>query len=119
VVVKERNNMDFKELTNKVENFGKSHPVYWSNALAGEVGELGELINILLIHYKMFIKTGNLCNTLKKLERDNILNRLAFKEEMADIFIYLALTADVLNLDLERAILDKLEVIKERREKVT
>lgn len=107
--------MDFKELCAKIENFGKDHPTYWSNALAGEVGEFGELVIALFNYTKMSVKTGSLCNLLKKVERDNILNRRAFQDEVADIFIYLALTARTFNLDLEKAILDKLEIIKERR----
>jgi NTP pyrophosphatase (non-canonical NTP hydrolase) len=110
--------MDIKELTNKIEIFGKDHPTYWSNALAGEVGEFGELVIALFNYTKLSVKTGSLCNLLKKVERDNILNKRAFADEMADMFIYLALLAKTFNLDLEKVVLDKLEVIKEKRKNV-
>jgi NTP pyrophosphatase (non-canonical NTP hydrolase) len=86
--------------------------------LAGEVGEFGELIISLFNYTRLSVKTGSLCNLLKKVEPDNILNTRAFKDEIADIFIYLALTARTFNLDLEKAILDKLEVVKNRRNSV-
>ena len=87
---------DFKEITKKIENFGKNHASYWGCALAGEVGEA--------------------CNLIKKHEKDGLEIKELLKEELADIFIYLELTARFFNIDLEKAILDKIEVVKGRRE---
>ena len=36
-------------------------------------------------------------------------------KELADIFIYTSLTADYFGIDLERAIMEKIEIVKERR----
>lgn len=110
--------MDFKELMAKIENFGKNELIYWSNALAGEVGELCNLV-------KKFYRDRYNLNELSEgfgllgilLENRNEDLYEGMKEELADIFIYIALTArDILKIDLEAAILGKLEVIKERRE---
>jgi NTP pyrophosphatase (non-canonical NTP hydrolase) len=87
--------MDFKEITNKIENFGKEYASYWGCALAGEVGEA--------------------CNLIKKMERDNLEIKDNLKEELADIFIYTELLAQYFGIDLEKEILKKLEVIEKRR----
>lgn len=92
--------MDFKKIEMKIENFGKNHYSYWGNALAGETGEL--------------------CNIIKKIERDNIdpdKFQNEIKEELADVFIYTALIARVFHIDLEQSILEKLKIIEIRREK--
>jgi len=85
----------FKEILSQIENYGSNHPSYWGCALAGEVGEA--------------------CNLIKKHERDNkeITEELAL--ELADIFNYLVLIARYYYIDLEKAIFDKLEILKERR----
>ena len=89
--------MDFKEIISKIENFGRPHYSYWGCALAGEVGEL--------------------CNLIKKLERDGQKIEINhFAEELADIFIYTQLIAEVFEIDLEEAILNKIEIVKKRRE---
>lgn len=89
--------MDFKEIISKIENFGQPHLSYWGCALAGEVGEL--------------------CNLIKKFERDGQKMEIhQVGDELADIFIYLQLTAEVLQIDLQEAILRKIEIVKKRRE---
>jgi len=63
---------------------------YWGNGLAGEVGEA--------------------CNLIKKQERDNldIASYEMLGGELADAFIYLVLTAKYYEIDLEGAIVRKL-----------
>lgn len=71
---------------------------YWTTAIAGELGEL--------------------CNMIKKLERVNHggidggntytaanITKELLEEEMAGVFIYLDLLASVYNIDLEDAII--------------
>ena len=84
----------FKEILNEIEDYGINHPSYWGCALAGEVGEA--------------------CNLIKKYERDNkeITQELAL--ELADIFNYLVLIARYFYIDLEKAIFEKLQILKER-----
>lgn len=67
--------------------------LYFSNALAGEVGEA--------------------CNVVKKLERDRLGLRgshatiAELAEELADVVIYAALLAARANIDLGQAVIDK------------
>lgn len=86
--------MNFKEIQNKIKDFGKDHPTYWGCALCGEAGEAA--------------------NILKKIERDglnmNLISNLS--EELADVFIYTSLTAKQFKIDLEKAILYKLKIIE-------
>ena len=96
--------MEFNTICEKIENFGKENWLYLTTALAGEVGEL--------------------CNLVKKFERDGFpkydggISEFYDKldGEIADIFIYLVLFARVVGTDLEQAILDKIAVVKKRRE---
>lgn len=87
--------MDFKEITKKIKNFGLDNPLYWTTALSGEVGEF--------------------CNIIKKIFRDNLeidYNKLRF--ELADIFIYTYLNSEYWKIDLEKAIIDKIEIINKK-----
>ncbi len=90
--------LTFTSIISRVQNFGKNHLSYWGCALAGEVGEL--------------------CNLIKKIERDDIpIDLEKIRLELADIFIYVAIMSrDVFKIDLEQAILDKLQIVKKRRE---
>ncbi|MFQ5884531.1 MAG: MazG-like family protein [Thermoplasmata archaeon] len=54
---------------------------YWCLALAGEIGEL--------------------CNLVKKETRDQVSMKEVIAEEMADILIYLCMMANSLGVDLE------------------
>lgn len=54
---------------------------YWCLALAGEIGEL--------------------CNLVKKETRDRAILKRQISEEMADILIYLCMMANSLEIDLE------------------
>lgn len=89
--------MELKEILEKIENFGCDHPSYWGCAIAGEVGEL--------------------CNIIKKHERDGISAKIFedVTEEIADVFIYTVLIARYYNIDFEKSILDKLDKIALRR----
>lgn len=87
--------MEFSEIKSKIKNFGKDHPTYWGCALAGEVGEA--------------------CNLIKKFERDGIDIKVKLADELADVFIYTELTAQVFGINLEQAIINKLKVIDDRR----
>lgn len=78
-------------------NFGKKYPSYWGNALAGETGEA--------------------CNLIKKYERDLVDIKEPLAKELADVFIYLELTARFFNIDLEMAIINKIEEVNENRKK--
>ncbi len=55
---------------------------YWCLALAGEIGEL--------------------CNLVKKEIRDRVTLREQISEEMADILIYLCMLANSMEVDLEK-----------------
>ena len=87
--------MDFKEITSKIQNFGCVHASYWGNALAGETGEA--------------------CNLIKKFERDGLDIKDQLAKELADIFIYLELTAQYFGIDLESSIIEKIAIVNQRR----
>ena len=94
--------MEFQEIINKIKEFSniseKYKRLFFSNAIAGEVGEF--------------------CNFVKKYYRDNyvsISNQI--ESELADIFIYLVLNAKQWYIDLEKVILEKIEIINKRLNK--
>lgn len=91
--------MEFKEIESKIESFGKDHPTYWGCALAGEAGEVA--------------------NILKKWERDggDVKLAAALAKELADVFLYTVLTAREFQIDLENAILTKINIVRERRQR--
>jgi NTP pyrophosphatase (non-canonical NTP hydrolase) len=67
-------------------------PIYWSNALSGEVGEI--------------------CNLTKKQFRDELDVIGEIKDEIGDCFNYLAYLCKSMNIDMELAILEKIDKIK-------
>lgn len=85
----------FEGLTLLIDNFGCDHASYWGCALAGETGEA--------------------CNLIKKHERDGIDIKEELGLELADIFIYLVLTAQHFEIDLLDSILTKIKIVKERK----
>ena len=101
--------MEFQKIIDKIKDFSNQKTEYkklfFSNALAGEVGEF--------------------CNLIKKYFRDsqNWTSEQYFKylnnivKEIADIFIYLVLNARVHDINLEFAILDKIDIIEKRLSK--
>jgi len=86
--------MKFKEITEKIINFGKAYASYWGCALAGEVGEA--------------------CNLIKKYERDGKKINVRLGEELADVFIYLELTARYFGINLEDEIIKKINIINKK-----
>lgn len=104
--------VDFLRITKDIANFGKSYATYWSNATAGEVGELVEVIEMVIGLTK---HSGNLCNLTKKYDRDGTLYEEKIKEELGGIFIYLELTARFFNIDLEQAIIDEITKVNAKR----
>ena len=69
-------------------------PLSWGGALAGEVGEL--------------------CNLLKKLSRGDKIKKKDMAHEIADIHTYLSLLADKLDIDPEAAIIEKFNIVSKR-----
>ena len=66
----------------------------WSNALAGETGEL--------------------CNWVKKVRRGDNIDMAELGKELADIVIYADLLADKLGLDLGECVRSKFNEVSER-----
>lgn len=100
---------DFKTL----ENAGI---MYFTTALAGECGELGELVTILAINNMLNAKVGSLCNLLKKLERHKIggpdqgfttkvaqITPAKLRDEVGGIMAYLDLLCELISVDIEEA----------------
>ena len=83
-----------KQLEEKIAMYGPAHPTYWGCALAGEAGELA--------------------NLLKKVERDNVNLTPSIAEELADVLIYTILTAKRFNIDLTDAVLTKITKLSEK-----
>ena len=96
--------MDLKQYQDKLAKFAKERnwdqfhsPKNLSMALSGEVGELVELFQWLTEEK----------SKIESLDDDTV-SRV--KEELADIFIYLLRLADKLNIDLEAAVRNKINV---------
>jgi len=103
-------------------------PTDWSNAAAGEMGELGDaVIELALVQLAASAKLGELCNTLKKLRRldggtervgrgshEQLLKQIA--QEIGDTYIYLDLTAQRLGLDMYDCIRDTFNRVSERED---
>jgi NTP pyrophosphatase (non-canonical NTP hydrolase) len=104
--------MDFKDIIKQIENFGCDHASYWGNALAGETGEACNLIK-KIERAKMEFDHKSTQAYLS--HRQRLVDKLRL--ELADVFIYAELTAQFFNIDLEQAILDKLEIIEYKRGK--
>lgn len=70
--------------------------VDWSNALAGEAGEI--------------------CNVTKKIKRDgdSPAKRQALQDEIADVFTYLDILCSEAYIDLERAVRRKFNEVSDR-----
>lgn len=103
---------DFNDKTKQIKDFSnqnlKYKRLFFSTALAGEVGEYCNLI----------------CNLIKKFERgdyhkditDYLKYLNAITSELADIFIYLVLNARTHQIDLEIAIKNKIHILKKQLE---
>ncbi len=66
----------------------------WGCALSGEVGEL--------------------CNFLKKKRRGDKIPKRKLAHEIGDIMTYLSLLADDLDIDMEKAIIEKFNIVSRR-----
>jgi NTP pyrophosphatase (non-canonical NTP hydrolase) len=103
----------------------------WFTAMAGEVGELGEVMTqagAYLMALEGFTalaaKSGTLGNVVKKLNRardglkgnkeSELTLRQQLSSEAADILIYLELFCQVANIDLTEATRDKFNEVSER-----
>jgi len=70
-------------------------PWDWSNAMAGEVGEV--------------------CNLTKKMLRGEKIGKDEIADEIADVIIYADLLAARLTIDLEEAIIKKFNIVSKKR----
>lgn len=66
----------------------------WGCALSGEVGEL--------------------CNYLKKMRRGDNIPKKKLAHEVCDIITYLSLLSDKLDIDMEKAIIEKFNIVSKR-----
>lgn len=96
--------MDIKEIQKKLRKFAEERnweqfhsPKNLSMALAAETAELLEIFQWLTEE-----QSKNIVNSGKDMA--------AVREEIADVFIYLARLADKLNIDIEKEVLAKIEV---------
>lgn len=81
-----------EEVFHPVEDWS---PTDWACAAAGEMGEV--------------------CKLIKKMRRGEVIPRTEVAHEIADTIIYLDLLAAALNIDLNRAVVEKFNVVSERR----
>ena len=89
--------MEFNDVINKVKPFGNFNNMYWGTALSGEVGEV--------------------CALVKEEFLEGIDIKEELKYELADVFNYVVLMARHNGIDLEKAILEKIEIAKEKWKK--
>lgn len=102
----------------------------WSNALAGEVGELAAVLDLflgaLVTQTRLTAATGKIANAVKKLRRhdtgtspasDGTLEELRSEcaRELADVVCYADLLAWMLDLDLADAVVEKFNAVSERQ----
>jgi len=69
-------------------------PLEWGGALAGETGEL--------------------CNMLKKLRRGEKVDKKDIAYELADVIVYADLLASKLYINLEEAVIEKFNIVSKR-----
>jgi NTP pyrophosphatase (non-canonical NTP hydrolase) len=90
--------------------------LYFTTALAGEAGELGEIIDLMCVQNLLNAKIGSLCNLIKKVERHRVggpdhgnttkmkdITPAKIRDEIGGIMTYLDLTAALLGVDIEEA----------------
>lgn len=90
---------EFQEINKKRDLTAWNHLqiwkyVDWSNAIAGESGEL--------------------CNLVKKMKRDGNITLEQLSKEIADIITYCTLFAIKLNIDLEETLIKKFNEVSDR-----
>jgi len=80
----------------------------WSNAMAGEAGELVEVLLSLIA------KTNGICNLTKKLQRGDTVDLDEVGKESADVVIYAELLSHRLGIDLSDAVREKFDEVSTR-----
>ena len=100
--------MNIDKIKNELRKFAKEReweqfhsPKNLAMALSGEVGELSEIFQWLTEE-----------QSYKENISDEDLEKV--REEVADILLYIIRLSDKLDIDLEQAVLDKLEINKEK-----
>jgi len=83
-------------------------PADWSNAMAGEAGELLEALLPLIV------KTNTLCNLTKKMQRGDDMSLEEIGKEIADVVIYADLLSHRLGIDLSDAVRAKFDEVSQR-----
>ena len=98
----------FKNATGETKHSGQDWTVSdWALAVAGETGELAE---VLLLYSLMTMSLGKAENIMKKMRRKDFDGDIAISdisEELADVVIYLDMLADSLGIDLGKAVVYK------------
>jgi NTP pyrophosphatase (non-canonical NTP hydrolase) len=118
--LKHANALRLPTFKNKLGQLAHSEPdgsdwslAEWSNAMAGEAGELAEAYLLLAIHGQI----GALANDTKKIIRGDhtaLELRKKLAGELADVAIYLDLLASRCGIDLGSAIFDKFNEVSSR-----
>lgn len=101
--------------------------LYFTTAIAGEIGELGEILELLAVHMMLSAKSGSLCNLVKKLERAKIggpdhgnttklidITPEKLRDEIGGIQIYLDLMASLLDIEIEQATTETFNNVSEK-----
>jgi NTP pyrophosphatase (non-canonical NTP hydrolase) len=83
-------------------------PADWSNAMAGEAGEL---LDVLL---PLLSRANSTCNLTKKIQRGDDVPLEEVGKEIADVVIYADLLAHRLGIDLSDAIRRKFDEVSAR-----
>jgi len=83
-------------------------PADWSNAMAGEAGELLEALLPLIV------KTNTICNLTKKVQRGDDMSLEEIGKEIADVVIYADLLSHRLGIDLSDAVRAKFDEVSQR-----
>jgi len=83
-------------------------PADWSNAMAGEAGELLEVLLPLIV------KTNSICNLTKKIQRGDAVSLEEVGKEIADVVIYADLLSHRLGIDLSDAVRRKFNEVSAR-----
>lgn len=83
-------------------------PADWSNAMAGEAGELLELLLPLVT------RANSICNLTKKVQRGDDVPLDEVGKEIADVVIYADLLAHRMGIDLSDAVRRKFDEVSAR-----
>ena len=83
-------------------------PADWSNAMAGEAGELLEVLLPLIV------KTNSICNLTKKVQRGDDISLEEVGKEIADVVIYADLLSHRLGIDLSDVVRKKFDEVSAR-----